>query len=265
MAGHIGTNLTTNGLALHLDLANTRSYAGTGGTGSIIYDLSPSGYNGVIGGTISLTFSNGALEFDGKNNQLINLGKVTPLLYPGTNDYTWSAWLKPNTKPGTGQVWFGQAGGGILGFGIQVVHVPPTEPYVLVEIRGNNGNRQRKFFGVPFQGQSGQVLTDSWGKWQHYAFVINRLAGLNQDGFYTMNFYLGGVSASTFTFSEWGSIIQQPAYAAVIGSHGDNPEYPPHPQYLYSGSIATVMVYGRALNASEISQNYNSTKARFGI
>lgn len=252
-------SIVKDSLVLYLDLANTKSYTGTGGTGSIIYDLSPSGYNGVIGGTISLTFSNGALEFDGKNNQLINLGKVTPLLYPGTNDYTWSAWVKPNTKPGTGQIWFGQAGGGILGFGVQVVHSPPTGPYIIIEIRGNNGNRQRKFFGP------NNAFTDSWGKWQHYAFVINRLAGLNQDGFYTMNFYLGGVSASTFTFSEWGSIAQQSGYAAVIGSHGDNPEYPPHPQYLYTGSIAAIMIYGRALNASEISQNYNSSKARFGI
>ena len=251
--------IVKDGLVLYLDLANTKSYTGTGGTGSIIYDLSPSGYNGVIGGTISLTFSNGNLEFDGKNNQLINLGKNKTALYAGANDYTWSAWL----KMGSGQVWYGNAGQGNAGFGIRTGYSPPTPPFLAVEIKGNNNLRQTKFFGQTYQGQGGKVLTDSWGKWQHYAFVINKLAGPIQDGFYTMDFYLGGVSASTFTFSEWGSIVAQTGHAVVFGSHGDNPEY--SPITLYGGSMAVIMVYGRALNASEISQNYNSTKARFGI
>jgi len=35
--------------------------------------------------------------------------------------------------------------------------------------------------------------------------------------------------------------------------------------YQTSGSIATTSIYNRALSSTEILQNYNSTKARFGL
>jgi hypothetical protein len=33
----------------------------------------------------------------------------------------------------------------------------------------------------------------------------------------------------------------------------------------YSGKVATIQIYNRALSASEIQQNFNATKARFNL
>jgi hypothetical protein len=35
--------------------------------------------------------------------------------------------------------------------------------------------------------------------------------------------------------------------------------------YFYNGNIAIVRVYNRVLSASEVAQNYNATKTRFGL
>jgi hypothetical protein len=35
--------------------------------------------------------------------------------------------------------------------------------------------------------------------------------------------------------------------------------------YFHSGNIAQVSIYNRALTASEIQQNFNATRGRFGI
>jgi len=44
-----------------------------------------------------------------------------------------------------------------------------------------------------------------------------------------------------------------------IGVDGDNSSEP------FGGSIAIVQIYNRALSATEILQNFNMTKTRFGL
>ena len=63
MAFSFSPKIVTNGLVLYYDVANPRSYPGSGTT---IYDLSRNGYNGTL--INSPTFDNtngGALVFDG--------------------------------------------------------------------------------------------------------------------------------------------------------------------------------------------------------
>ena len=82
--------------------------------------------------------------------------------------------------------------------------------------------------------------------WQNIAIVKNGTL---------FTYYQNGSSVATMTSSG-----TKPANPFYIG--GDPAASPA--EYA-QGSIANVMVYNRALSASEVLQNYNATKARFGL
>jgi hypothetical protein len=55
-----------------------------------------------------------------------------------------------------------------------------------------------------------------------------------------------------------GSISSNPIIQYTIGKRTDN-------NWPYNGNISLIQVYNRALSASEVQQNFNATRARFGI
>jgi len=65
--------------------------------------------------------------------------------------------------------------------------------------------------------------------------------------------YLNGISVLTTTIKFSNNNIE-----LQIGNGGDATQY-------ISGNIAATSLYNRALSATEILQNYNSTKTRFGL
>ena len=71
----------------------------------------------------------------------------------------------------------------------------------------------------------------------------------------TLFLYYNGINVSTSTSSQ--NFIQSDIY---LGSDG----YPGAP-VLYTGKISNIRYYNRALSQKEITQNYNATKARFGL
>jgi hypothetical protein len=86
------TSVVRDGLVLHLDAANVKSYPGSGTTW---YDLSGNGNNGTLWNGIGYSSSNnGSLVFDGVDDSAIistlNLGN-------GNLPWTCSAWIKTTT------------------------------------------------------------------------------------------------------------------------------------------------------------------------
>ena len=69
----------------------------------------------------------------------------------------------------------------------------------------------------------------------------------------TLTFYVNGTSDGTY-----GSVSRTPSNDTIY--IGD-----PRPNYGLAGSIPITQVYNRALSATEIAQNYNATKTRFGL
>jgi len=85
-----GPNAITNGLVLHLDASNPRSYPGNGTT---IFDMSGNGNNGTltnmnVPACYVRTYGGRALDFDGVNDQ-VNLGSSVVL---DTRSFTISFW-----------------------------------------------------------------------------------------------------------------------------------------------------------------------------
>ena len=77
MASAAGPNITTDGLVLHLDAANTNSYPGSGTTWT---DISGKGHNGTLDNGPTFSSDNkGCIVLDGTNDYIstINLSSFT--------------------------------------------------------------------------------------------------------------------------------------------------------------------------------------------
>jgi hypothetical protein len=70
----------------------------------------------------------------------------------------------------------------------------------------------------------------------------------------TKTIYYDGIQVSTGT----GNIPAVDSYNLVVGNSGNT-------SATFSGSMGNVMVYNRALSASEVLQNYNAQKSRFNL
>ena len=89
-------------------------------------------------------------------------------------------------------------------------------------------------------------LSPTLGLWYKLDFVRNGN---------TIYFYLNGIFSQSISFTA----DIQPSSNILIGSsqHAGN-------QY-FNGNISQFLIYNRALSASEVLQNYNAIKGRYGL
>jgi hypothetical protein len=218
-------NIVTNGLVLNLDAANPRSY--------------PQPYNGTTWQNIapvssSLTGSlvNG-VGYTGSNGGSIVFDGVddyvtTPNIIGGFTDYSAEFWFKLNTNPTGSEKWLGNQYSGV-GRTIFMIFT---------------NNKLRNFInGTGFDGGT-TILTDTW---YHAVFTRNAAGSgtIYLNGILDGSGTLSTVAVETRAFQIGGS--------TVLGSRWLN------------GQIPIARLYNRALNTSEVLQNFNATRARFGI
>lgn len=236
MANHLGPKIVTDRLAYCIDPGNPNSY--TSGS-TTLYDISRNEYTGSIQGDFPYS-STYALQFDGVSD-FISLGTRTPNLYPTTDSYTWTGWLKYASH--SSQIWYGNAGGGSDGFGIVL-----SATQLRVEVFGTTGPLSN-----PRQ-QTYATVTPYFNTWHQLTIVLNR------DGF-TINIYINGVLITNGTLTDWTNIRQEPSAGfngLYIGCYNGAANLG-----WYSGLMGTIHIYRKALSATEVLQNYNATKGRY--
>ena len=217
----------SSGLVLYLDAANARSYPRTGPTW---FDRSGNGNNGTLEGGVGYSGSNfGSLTFDGTNDYINGVHDATLNL---TGDVTVELWFRL-----TATVF--------------------NQDYIRIFGKGNNDNR-------------------TWSLWYHVGnqqFLYQRYGSTNMNAVYSATvslntwyhmvgtsssnnhvLYLNGVSRAT---SSTGTTFASSTDPYTIGQGITN-------QY-HIGNIAKAAVYNRALTATEIAQNYNALKGRYGL
>ena len=96
MAVYGGPDIVTDGLVLHLDAANTKSYSGSG---SVWYDLSSNENNGTLINEPTFNSANkGSISFDGTNDYVVvdhdsslnDSNSATILCWAKSDSTTWS-------------------------------------------------------------------------------------------------------------------------------------------------------------------------------
>ena len=224
--------IVTSGLVLALDAGDVNSYPGSGTTW---YDVSGNGTNAtLVNGAVVSNSNTGTLDLDGSNDYV---SFVNPTIYTGP--YTIILWAKPDVAliPG---------GSGAA--------------------RPNGTNRKTPLVGPgPVWNPGIWVTSDyirSHADTQYVDSAINwttttwNMLGMTYDGVNVKNIFAGNIlsNAHTTAYS-----ISEPStlYIGAEISTGNSQNW--------NGNIGPVLIYNRALSASEIEQNYLAQKSRFGL
>lgn len=232
-----GRNIVTDGLLLHLDAANKSSYSGSG---TNFYDLSGNIYNGTL--TNGPTFdssNNGSIVFDNANDY-INVPINNDLILNSAG--TIEAWVKLETLGGSFDNTIVMKGDGASWTNLHYVLFEPSG-YDVMMLSTSNGVSATMTNGVKTPTLSVNVWYHVVATWQGVDF--NRI-------------YLNGELSQEKTTG-----IYQPKDTTTSCFFQIGRCYPNN--YYFDGNIATTKIYNRALTSDEILQNYNSTKARFGL
>ena len=232
MAGRISYygGIVKNGLVLNLDAAKRDSYPGTDITWN---DISGNGIVGTLtnGGT-GLTYNStngGSIAFDGSNDY-ISLNTATA--YSNTDPHTYCAWIY-TTNFGVSYKWIINNGSSNNGTSL---------------ITMNSSGFKVGFFhkgGASYQLSTGTLTLNTWN------FITAVYSGAD-----SLTFYINGASAGTTTTapSTWTAVNTSPRIGTWY-----NGSYP------FQGNISNVQIYNRALSATDVLQNYNATKGRYGL
>jgi len=218
-------NITTQSLILNLDSSNRTSYPGSGNTW---FDLSGNSNNGTLtNGPIFNTSDEGSIVFDGSDDYVQVPNNITL----NSNTGSLSIWFKPSSSSFGTAVLIGKAdsAGSYNGLNILV-----TNNSVLGQLKGVSD--------VIISGSS--IIPNTWNN-----FTVTYASGVSYSS-YLNGSLIGTNTLPTFTFS-----TQPLRIARSLDSFWAT----------YKGEISNVLIYSRILNATEVSQNFNAIRGRYGV
>ncbi len=225
MSFNFSPKIVTDSLVSYLDAANTRSYPGNGTTWT---DLTKNENNGgLISGPIFNSSNGGSISLDGTDDY-IEIPKTGILSSKST--FTISLWTYPTSLTG-----------------IRPLFVNYYVGNQEVLFRFNGTNLQFYTFTTSQIGGTTQTYS-TLNQW------VNVVA--TYDGS-IMKTYVNGVQSPT-TYSQTGNLSTS-TLPYLIGRYSSPTEY------RYEGRVANTLVYLKSLSATEVLQNYNATKTRFGL
>lgn len=234
----IGENIVTNGLVSYFDAGYYTSYPTTGTTW---YDVGGYGNNGTLTNGATYSSNNaGYLEFDGVDDYISNIGLTSNYSFiQNTSVFTIDAWVKPSLL-GTAMYFMGNNDGttGSKGFYIGKL---ANDRLWIVTTRGVSGQ-------LVLSLQVVNYFTDT--NWVHIT--------VTSDGT-TAQAYKNGV--------QFGS----PSNPITTLSTGDSTRVlnigriNTFTQQYWNGNISIVRIYNRCLSSTEVLQNFNAQKSRYGL
>ena len=225
MAFHYSPKIVTDGLVLYLDAANTKSYV----SGSTVWnDISRGGNNGTL-----------------LNGPTFNSANGGSIVLDGADDYIR---VSQNINPSNITLEF-----------FYKASISSSYEYLISNARDccgtYNGYELRINNGIP----QFQIWNSTNAVVNGTSILVNQIYHIaaTYDGS-QLKMYQNGVLTST-TNSTLG-IGTPPSYNLAVGGMGLNPVL-----YNLTGNIYIGRVYNRSLSASEVLQNYNATKSRYGL
>jgi hypothetical protein len=232
MAFSYSPKIITEGLVLYLDAANPYSYV----SGSLNWnDLSRSQLSGsLINGPTYNSANNGSIVFDGVDDY-VNLGNTSTVNI--TNNFTFNVFfLTPNILQ-SGQTLFSKAEGGAYGLEFNTSLISSGLGF------------------IAYIGGQYRIVTESIDNYTSNTYYCVTITYNNSN----LILYRNGVLRSTTSISGDISTTTQPLCLG-INPQASGPYILP-----FVGRIPLFQIYNRALTATEIFQNYNATKTRFGL
>ena len=226
--------IVTDGLVLCLDAANVKSYPGSGTTWT---DLSGNGANGTLNnGPTFATTNGGSIVFDGSNDDMTAPASLA------MSSFTMNYWIYLDDTIN----WAAR-------FDITSTNIPGNVNGRLLFYRSSTTTLQ--FYQLfPDLIASAINVTDAntlfTGKWKYVSLSSSTVASNT-----TMSVYIDGVLNNSLVVAKTPTATSSSIYfMRNVGA--TNPT---------KGKLAAIQVYNRALSATEIQQNFNALRGRFGL
>jgi len=243
MATKYGPTIVTDGLVLCLDAGNSQSYPGSGTTWT---DLSVSGINMDMSSTPSFSTNDGGyFHFDGVDDYFyvpssdVNNGITSPLVSIAG---TWSFWVNYDSITNYhGLMMMYDSGGGYTDY----LRIISNGGLIKAWMENDDTGIWPSEVSTASSGST-QVVTGSWKN------IVLRQNGTN------IQFYVNAsTSGSAVSDSSWTSEAVSTPFV-YIGLSTWSAKW-------IDAKIAMVSAYNRGLTDTEILQNYNANKGRFGL
>lgn len=229
---------------VYYDISNSGSYPGSGTT---VFDLSGNGYNAIIS---NLTYSNtaganalGSFGFNGVDSQFTGpvINELQLLL---DAPRTFQMWVRLNTLPASGMALFNKDGGlGGFKFWSFAIGDPSQNVGTYSFISGATGGTG-VYYGTPL----------AINTWYFITWVI-RPNGPVVDKVYFNTTY----KAPDVTQQALGPITESnPLRIGYCSPQAYSP------LATLNGRVGAFIAYDRELSVTEITQNFNSTKTKYG-
>ena len=220
-----GPKTVTNGLVFCVDAADKNSYPGSGTAWN---DIGGQGYTGTLtNGPTFNSSNNGSIVFDGTDDYVTVLtsGLVNNII-------SMDVWFNLNSS---------KLYSALMGSNA-------TEKY---EMLIKSGGAIEVSLSTNNYMQYNNIL--SLNTWTN--IVVTAVSG-TQWKMYKNGVYLGSPTSSVGTWQVSGTSITNFDVGRIRNDVAN---------FGFSGNISSVKIYNRELTASEILQNYNATKSRFGL
>lgn len=209
---------------------------------NVITNITGSGNNGTLTNNPTYINSNGGiLNFSHTELQHITFLNTSSLQFLNRSPYTLEAWVYPTRNPGASN-WTGifdresNAGSGRDGYNI----------YFLGSSTTNTSFTAERF--VAGSSFSVSITLNQSISVNNWSYIVSTYDGT------TLSLYRNGSLVGTPTTTTGN--ITNTSKALTIGVRGGN---------YFAGNISNAKIYNRALTASEIQQNFNAIRSRFGI
>jgi hypothetical protein len=240
MSCFVGPEPVNNGLVLHLDASNQRSYPSSGTAWN---DLSGVGNNGTLtnGPTYDST-NNGSIVFDGTNDRVH--------IVSTSRKYSWAPVGTTGHKILSIECW---------------VKTSDTAGNIISKPWNGSGNYNYRITASAFITQVATFHSLSFtsiadGNWKHIVAIANETQKA---------VYVNGVLSIGYT--NHSEISDAPSSGDLNISLTLMSLYPydgdptSRPEQAILGGASIFKIYNRALTALEITQNFEATRSRYGI
>jgi len=248
MAFNYSPKIVTDGLVLALDAANKKSYPGSGTTWS---DLAGSNNGTLTNGPTFDSGNGGSIVFDGSNDYVEipnNSGYTTT---SGSIEY----WVNAIDQRG-----FILYGGTSTSQNFYILHGNSTSGFANESISVFAGNTSTVGYSSYYRNGESWLINQDWVQVVHTLDGISNKTYINGSSV-SVTYVNPGISyTSTPSSTQTGFWLDTISTGALsIGGRYTAAALP------YKGKLSNIGMYNRALTDTEVPQNYNAVKSRFGL
>jgi hypothetical protein len=226
-----GYCVVRDGLAIHLSANDPASYPGTGNTW---FDISGNGKDFILENTPTFSSNGGgSFTFD-VSNQYVRSAQRIPATGTSTASVSWAAWVSPNANQGN-----------IISMSSEVSDGGWNMPPVAAS-------------GQKFRGKvwsNNYLFSQQNYTLNQYYYVVLVFDAQNQ----TQKLYVNGVLQDAQNGVGYSSSGVDNTFFIAKGNPGADNEGN------LNGKIGEIQIYTKPLTIAEVQQNYNASRARFGL